>query len=233
MALVRGTGGQVKVYIAKTRAREWIRKLEELGFGEMLVRGEMPPKRLPWAFDNGAFRDWSAGKTFDAKAFELDLETIWRFNGRPDFIVVPDIVAGGKASLEFSRVWAEHKMLKIQGCPLYLAVQDGMGLEDVEPVVGLFDGIFVGGTMEWKVKTAASWVRFAHAGGRPCHIGRAGTERHAAWARRIGADSIDSALPLWSEANLARFCEDCTSASESSTDSSVQSATAGAAEVQP
>ena len=216
----------MKVYIAKTSGREWIRKLEDLGFGEMTVRGEMPPKRLPWAFDNGAWRDWSAGRPFDVAAFERDLETIWRFNGRPNFIVVPDIVGGGVASLEMSRVWASHKMLRLQKCPLYLAVQDGMGLEDVEEVIGLFDGIFVGGTMEWKVATADSWVRFAHAGGRPCHIGRAGTERHAAWARRIGADSIDSALPLWAEANLARFFEDCTSVSESSPDSDVQSASA-------
>jgi hypothetical protein len=39
----------------------------------------------------------------------------------------------------------------------------------------------------------------------PCHIGRVGTYNRTRWARRIGADSIDSALPLWSEENLQRF----------------------------
>jgi hypothetical protein len=29
--------------------------------------------------------------------------------------------------------------------------------------------------------------------------------RRVRWAQRIGADSIDSALPLWSDANLDRF----------------------------
>jgi hypothetical protein len=32
-----------------------------------------------------------------------------------------------------------------------------------------------------------------------------GTPDRVRWARRIGADSIDSALPLWSSDNLARF----------------------------
>ena len=27
------------------------------------------------------------------------------------------------------------------------------------------------------------------------------------WARHIGADSIDSALPLWSEQQFAAFCD--------------------------
>lgn len=201
-------GGAVKVYIGQTRGAEWIRKLEALGFGEMTVRGEMPPRRLPWAFDNGAYRDWTAGKVFDVAAFEQELETIWRFNGRPDFIVVPDKVAGGLESLEMSRVWAQHKMLRLQKCPLYLAVQDGMGIEDVEPHLQLFDGIFIGGTLGWKIQTGRAWVQLAHATGRPCHIGRVGTDKRVQWARRIGADSIDSCLPLFSEENLASFLGD-------------------------
>ena len=173
------------------------------------MRGEMPPRRVPWAYDNGAFRDYTAGKPFDVQAFESDLESIWRFNGRPDFIVVPDKVAGGLESLELSRVWAEHPMLRKQGAPLYLAVQDGMGLEDVEKVLSGFDGLFVGGTYPWKFRTGESWVRLAHATGRPCHVGRVGTENYAGWARRIHADSIDSCLPLYAEQNLQRFLEEC------------------------
>jgi hypothetical protein len=79
--------------------------------------------------------------------------------------------------------------------------------EDVAPVAHHFAGLFVGGTLAWKIKTAARWIRWAHAQARPlrCHIGRVGTPDRVRWARRIGADSIDSALPLWSSENLSRF----------------------------
>jgi NADPH:quinone reductase-like Zn-dependent oxidoreductase len=65
--------------------------------------------------------------------------------------------------------------------------------------------LFVGGSLPWKLATGERWVRFAHAHGRRCHIGRVGTPRRVAWARRIGADSIDSCLPLWSRENLDAF----------------------------
>lgn len=38
-----------------------------------------------------------------------------------------------------------------------------------------------------------------------CHVGRVGTAKRVAWARRIGATSIDSSLPLWSVENLRSF----------------------------
>lgn len=44
-----------------------------------------------------------------------------------------------------------------------------------------------------------------HRRGLPCHVGRVGTARRIAWAKRIGADSIDSCLPLWSRENLDSF----------------------------
>lgn len=65
--------------------------------------------------------------------------------------------------------------------------------------------VFVGGSLRWKVATGARWVQLAHAHGRRCHVGRVGTPRRAAWALRIGADSIDSCFPLWSRTNLAEF----------------------------
>ena len=51
------------------------------------------------------------------------------------------------------------------------------------------------------------WVKVAHELGVKCHIGRVGTARRVRWAARIGADSIDSALPLWSKENLAVFID--------------------------
>jgi hypothetical protein len=192
----------VLVYVGQTRGAAWIAKMSALGFGECTVRSEFPPRRRPWFFDNGAFLDWRASRPFDGEAFQSALEKVRRFDAPPDFIVVPDIVAGGLDSLAFSLTWRPH----LAGiAPLYLAVQDGMTEADVLPHVELFAGLFVGGSVPWKVRTGRHWVDLAHRLGKPCHIGRAGNENKAAWAIKIGADSIDSTLPLRSEENLARF----------------------------
>jgi hypothetical protein len=76
---------------------------------------------------------------------------------------------------------------------------------DVAPVLPRFAGVFVGGSLPWKIATGAAWVSFAYRNAKPCHVGRVGTARRVAWARRIGADSIDSSLPLWSADNLRVF----------------------------
>jgi hypothetical protein len=83
-------------------------------------------------------------------------------------------------------------------------VQDGVVPEEI-PWDAPFSVLFVGGTLAWKRATAAEWVRSAHAQGRRCHIGRVGSGSRVRWALDIGADSIDSSLPLWSKAHWRRF----------------------------
>lgn len=180
-----------------------IRMLEERGFGEITQPYEYPPRRLPWALDNGAFADWKAERPFDAERF---LSTVQQA-GSPDYVVVPDVVAGGLFSLATSLAWAD--VLEPYGHPMALVVQDGMVVSDVEPHLGTgrFAFLFVGGTVEWKVATGAEWVELAHRFGMKCHIGRVGTQKRVRWAKRVKCDSIDSCLPLWSEGNLRRFCE--------------------------
>lgn len=83
------------------------------------------------------------------------------------------------------------------GLPVFLAVQDGMPEAVVEESLDGFCGIFVGGTTRWKLDTGYGWARLAHARGIRCHVGRVGTYKRVLWAHEIGADSIDSSLPLW------------------------------------
>lgn len=192
----------MRVYIGQTRSRALIARLSALGFGECAIPGELPPRRTPYFLDNGAFRAWKAGTPFDGEAFLTAAKEARTLPVPPDFLVLPDIVAGGRESLAFSLAW----LPAVFGwAPLYLCVQDGVTEQDMERHVGKIDGIFVGGTLEWKVATGAAWVRFAHANGLPCHVGRVGAANRVRWARRINADSIDSCLPLWSQDNLARF----------------------------
>jgi hypothetical protein len=219
-------------YVGQTRDPDLIVELKAHGVGECTQRGELlSRKREPWFFDNSAYRDWKSGKPFNSMRMTRDLRRISidreygnckrlmtlcgrkleTFCGEPDFIVAPDLVAAGEASLVFSREW----LPELEGLPTYLAVQDGMTtarvaewLRSVRADEGFeFAGIFVGGLLEWKLKTGATWVQFAHALGLRCHIGRVGPAPRVRWARRIGADSIDSCLPLMHKEHMEAFLE--------------------------
>ena len=90
----------------------------------------------------------------------------------PDFVVIPDIVAGGLASLEWSAFWRDTVPEEFRA---YLAVQDGMTAADVVPHLTRYHGIFVGGSLHWKLATGAVWAELARRHGLGCHIGRVGT----------------------------------------------------------
>ncbi len=108
-----------------------------------------------------------------------------------DFIVCPDIVAGGKRSLDFSMEWAEDKLKTAPN--LALVLQDGM-TPDILLEYGLerFNILFVGGTVEWKWKTFVGWKEFCKSFKKQCHVGQCGTLRRLELCEQIGIDSIDS-----------------------------------------
>lgn len=193
------------VFVGQTRSRKLIARLTELGFGECTSRGEWPPRRYPSFQDNGAFPDWTRGRDFDNAAFLRDCESANAAAIPPVFTVCPDRVATGLDSLAFSLDWLDSYGSRFPALRWYLAVQDGMAVSDVRAVMDRFAGIFIGGSLPWKIATGAQWVTLAHELGKPCHIGRVGTAKRVRWAMRIGADSIDSSAPLWAEANLQRF----------------------------
>jgi hypothetical protein len=95
----------VDAYCGQTRALALIAELEELGIGEWTQRGELPPRRSRWFHDNRAFADWQKGRPFNVVRWERDQWPIRNRMLRPDFVVVPDIVADGEASLAWSAMW--------------------------------------------------------------------------------------------------------------------------------
>lgn len=194
----------MKVYLGKTSSKKLIPRLEALGFGEMTVRQEFPPKRFPFALDNGAFRDWKKKRSFDIFKWRTTLYKLKVSKLIPDFIVVPDIVEGGVASLVFS---AQHLDEVAAHGKAYLACQDGQSFDQILNNLVNYDGLFVGGSLAWKVTYGEQLVELAHSISKPCHIGRVGTQQRVLWARYAKADSIDSCLPLFSEANLQTFLE--------------------------
>lgn len=189
-------------YVGQTRSRALIATLVQHGIGEVVVRGELPARRPKFLHDCGAFRDWRAGRPFDVTRWHRDMRWMSYRGILPDFVVVPDIVAGGLASLAWSAFWRDTVPEEF---PAYLAVQDGMTAADVVPHLPRYRGIFVGGSLPWKLATGAAWVQLASGHGLRCHIGRVGTAARVRWARSIGASSIDSCLPLRAGEHLAAF----------------------------
>lgn len=186
----------MKVYCGATGSKDMLKYMWEKDYGLMLnplswKYGNAVPWRY-WSLDNGAYKAYTDNTEFDDERF---LKTIYEKlpNAKlpPDFIVVPDKVGAGLKSLEFSLDW--HSKLKhLTKYNWYLAVQDGMEVNEVAKVADKFNGIFIGGTVKWKVKTGEEWVKLAHSLNKPCHIGRVGIFKRIVWAQRIGADSIDS-----------------------------------------
>ncbi len=142
----------------------------------------------PFALDNGAWSAFQQGRPFDEIAFARAVEVA---GGHEDWIVLPDIVAGGLPSLDFSLSWVGR--LAARRC--LLAVQDGMEEHHVLPHVGHLHGLFVGGSTAWKLTMMQRWGRFAHAHNLWCHVGRVNTARRIRMCLDAGMDSFDGTSP--------------------------------------
>ena len=180
----------MKIYITNTGNLKHIEYIIKNGLGIMYLANswKYPKKHVDWILDNGAYHYWLNNLDFNHKKFEEALIKTSLVHS-PDFIVCPDIVAGGDKSLLFSLDYMD----KIpSGYNVYLPVQDGMKYTDVNDICDVFDGLFVGGTLKWKLNTANQWIKLAHDHNLKCHIGRVGTYKRMCWANSINADSIDS-----------------------------------------
>lgn len=145
---------------------------------------------IKMAIDNGAFSSWMRGFPFMADVFRDHLADAFKNGINAEFIVCPDIVAGGKQSLDFSMKWASGELL---GARLALAVQDGMRPDDIDSwMLKHYTYIFVGGSVEWKWRTVKEWVDFAHNKKKKIHVGRVGTLDKLRYCEAIGVDSVDS-----------------------------------------
>ena len=175
-------------YASRTGTRRNLDALRAAGWGLLVSRaGEWRTEGFDrYVLDNGAWSDFQAGRSFDGDAFE---QLIDRLGSRADWIVLPDIVAGGAASLALSTRWL-NRCLSV--CPLALiAVQDGMEESHLAPLVGRSVGVFLGGSTEWKLANMLRWGAFCADRGVHYHVARVNTERRTWLAIAAGADSID------------------------------------------
>lgn len=177
-------------YASRTGTRRNLGALREAGWRLMVsARGVLRTEGFRYALDNGAWTAHQKGEEFDVKAFE---RAVSELGAGADFIVAPDIVAGGGASLALSLMWIPE-LLPI--APVLLAVQDGMTPADVRPVLSERVGIFVGGSTDWKLATMPAWGQLRREVGCHVHIARVNTARRIHLALAAGAHSFDGSGP--------------------------------------
>jgi len=127
---------------------------------------------------------------------------------KPFMVVLPDVPFNGATSIQMSRKWLAKAP---EGLPYYLPVQEGMTPEAVLGMLSvtkggeLVRGIFLGGGDKFKLAEAQLWSDFAHENGLLFHYGRAGTLSKLDHATEVGADSVDSAFPLFTIPRLDEF----------------------------
>ncbi len=175
-------------YASNTGTKRNLKALRQAGW-HLLLTPDNPTRRegLLYGIDNGAWKAFKQNKPFDERAFRsvVDLNI-----DEADFVVLPDIVAGGPRSLAFSLSWLTY----LRGAKsLLLPVQDGMSVHSVVDVLASEPkiGIFLGGSTEWKLKTMYQWGEVAASTGRHYHIGRVNSARRIRLAAEAGADSFD------------------------------------------
>jgi len=185
-------------------ANMWFPQLQALGWGRMFTRYVRSPydgERV--ALDNGAYTCWTKGLPWDQDRWLRNVEGACAHADAYELAVLPDRVAD-PSSLEFSLGWLEQ--VRDYPLPWYLAVQDGMTPAQIEPLLGRFAGLFLGGSDAFKA-TAETWCRLAHRHGKRFHYARVGTPRKIQLARECGADSADSSRPVRSRKLFREFAD--------------------------
>jgi len=174
--------------------------------GVLLTPGHWKhPGNVPFVLDNGRYSTWSSSKAWDEDQYIDFLNLACDVGVDPDWIVVPDVVKDGEGTLKEWELWYDR--LEGYGWKMALAVQDGMTVDDVLGLNDQPDLIFIGGSTEWKWRTAKQWAGSFDR----VHIGRVATVKRLWMTQRAGAESSDSNIwrPIGGHLdNLRRYLEE-------------------------
>jgi hypothetical protein len=178
-------------YASRTGTRRNLEALRQHGWGLLVSRaGEWRTEGFTRICgDNGAWADYRAGRAFDEDAYDRFLDWLASQPVVADWLVLPDIVAGGLPSLALSCRYL-NRCLSV--APMVLvAVQDGMETTDIASLIGPQVGIFLGGSTEWKISRMAEWGKFCAERGVYYHVARVNSIKRMSLAASCGADSVD------------------------------------------
>lgn len=178
----------MNAYASNTGTRRNLAALKNAGW-RILLTPDNPrwPDGFACGIVNGAWGCFQRQEKFKPAQF---LKLFDKFGSLADFVVIPDIVAGGADSFRFSVSWLNRLAHAKQ---LLFAVQDGMSSTDVGALLRRVPrlGIFLGGSTEWKLQTLYAWGIVAATLGRPLHVGRVNTVRRIRLCAEAGASSFD------------------------------------------
>jgi hypothetical protein len=185
----------MKIYISIGRGKKINKcvKDHDLGWG-LAPDNCSNPGDLSYFHDNGKFHAEVHQKPWTPNPFKILMKKYPNY----DFVVIPDVpqinptkdrVIGRKLALLSIRESINY-IDKIPG-PAYFAVQDWMMQSDITPLIERVDGLFVGGSLEWKIKTAFDWSNLAHAYKKKCHVGRVNQYETLRYMHYCGIDSVD------------------------------------------
>lgn len=143
--------------------------------------GNRTPTDRPWALDNDGFQGFK-GAPFVAM--------LQRYHGQPGCLwcAAPDVVGDAQATLELFKQW--RRVIVWFGYPVALVAQDGLEHERVP--WHRFEALFIGGSTEWKLGSAAAeLVKEAQRRGKLVHMGRVNSRDRLEYAGSLNVDSVD------------------------------------------
>lgn len=171
----------------------------EIGMLATPNEGKRPDTAQVWAADNGCFSKNYVGD----QRWLAWLDRHSEHAGRCLFATAPDVV--GDAAATLTRSLPHLPTIRAMGYPAALVAQDG--LEHLDVPWDAFDVLFIGGTTDWKLGSAArDLVAEAKPRGKHVHMGRVNSRRRWGYAEFIGCDSVDGTfLAFGPDQNLGRL----------------------------
>lgn len=178
----------LRPYASRTGTKTTLANMRKMGWSILVsASGVLRTESFEhWAVDNGAWSAYLQGKSFDEDAFSRAIDKVGE---GADWVVLPDIVAGGMASLDLSLKWLD----RLRGFPerALIAVQDGITVDDVRDYLGPMVGLFIGGSTPWKLATLDAWAALSRRKGCYLHVGRVNSLKRINACAQVGANSFD------------------------------------------
>ena len=200
-------------FASLTGTRSTAAALAQAGWGALITPDTYRPGRVsaaieagaPIAIDNGAWSVYQRGGDWVSDMAKTFCALVEGYGKRAAFVVAPDIVAGGGASLDLSRRYLPWLLERAR--VVLVPVQDGMDPGDVAELLDQYPGagLFVGGSTEWKWRTAPEWVALGARFGVPVHLARVNSQRAIRAAGAMGASSYDGTSAVQFPSSLDRL----------------------------
>lgn len=210
------------VYLGATRKRSFIERIQQMGWGRLWAdrfptayQCELTPS---WVLDNNVYAETFNGGKMDGRwdwdAWDRKIELIEERDLYPDFAVLPDVIGNAEQSFLQTEYYFQRLICgchhEAEALAHAFVVQDGMMPHTIGAWLDEWQDwiqvLFLGGSDDFKA-TAPAWAAFAHSRGMSLHYGRAGTPAKVRHAIDSGADSLDSAFPLWKQERFDEFVE--------------------------